>query len=72
MFLLIKYINFTHIFSPLHATSFIVGENSPAMYSWRKIAYEAPPLRFSPNYLYLLRLIITIVFLVISPQIHEQ
>ena len=53
---------YTYFFS-LHTTSFIVGENSPAMYGWRKIAYEAPPLRFSRNYLDLLRLIIRIAFL---------
>ena len=51
----------------LHATSFLIGENSPAMHGWRKIVFMKPHVyEFlfleALVYLYLLKIIIKVDF----------
>ena len=49
MFILMEYISFTNVSFFLHATSFIIGENSQVMHGWRKIVLMKPHLYFFPR-----------------------
>ena len=49
MFVLMKYNQFYKYLFFKQAKSFVIWENSPAMYGWREIVFMKPDLYFFPK-----------------------
>ena len=47
----------------MHATSFVIGKNSPAIQGWRKIVFMKPYVYFLPETI-LLKLFVKIIIIV--------